>query len=168
MKQTHNRYWSATWTALLLLLISITNIHAQPLCRIQHYSVNDGLSQSFVQRMVQSDDGLLWFGTWDGLNFACTDSLMQTRTTFRHFTTQDGLLSNLVHAMTDDGKGHYWVVAENGLTQLDPQTGLTVNYRSDRFGNELKFAETVPLLRGDTLLLGTNLGVLSLRLNELP
>lgn len=42
-----------------------------------------------------------------GLNFACTDSLMQTRTTFRHFTTQDGLLSNLVHAMTDDGKGHY-------------------------------------------------------------
>lgn len=68
MKQTHNRYWSATWTALLLLLISITNIHAQPLCRIQHYSVNDGLSQSFVQRMVQSDDGLLWFGTWDGLN----------------------------------------------------------------------------------------------------
>ena len=118
--------------------------------------------------MVQSDDGLLWFGTWDGLNFACTDSLMQTRTTFRHFTTQDGLLSNLVHAMTDDGKGHYWVVAENGLTQLDPQTGLTVNYRSDHFGNELKFAETVPLLRGDTLLLGTNLGVLSLRLNELP
>ena len=103
-----------------------------------------------------------------GLNFACTDSLMQTRTTFRHFTTQDGLLSNLVHAMTDDGKGHYWVVAENGLTQLDPQTGLTVNYRSDRFGNELKFAETVPLLRGDTLLLGINLGVLSLRLNELP
>ena len=103
-----------------------------------------------------------------GLNFACTDSLMQTRTTFRHFTTQDGLLSNLVHSMTDDGKGHYWVVAENGLTQLDPQTGLTVNYRSDRFGNELKFAETVPLLRGDTLLLGTNLGVLSLRLNELP
>lgn len=93
---------------------------------------------------------------------------MQTRTTFRHFTTQDGLLSNLVHAMTDDGKGHYWVMAENGLTQLDPQTGLTVNYRSDRFGNELKFAETVPLLRGDTLLLGTNLGVLSLRLNELP
>ena len=48
--------------------ISITNIHAQPLCRIQHYSINDGLSQSFVQRMVQSDDGLLWFGTWDGLN----------------------------------------------------------------------------------------------------
>ena len=54
--------------ALLLLLTCEAVLQAQPRCDIRHYSFSDGLSQSVVQRLVQSADGRLWFCTWDGLN----------------------------------------------------------------------------------------------------
>ena len=54
--------------ALLLLLTCGAVLQAQPRCDIRHYSFSDGLSQSVVQRLVQSADGRLWFCTWDGLN----------------------------------------------------------------------------------------------------
>lgn len=41
---------------------------AQPLCRIRHYSVNDGLSQGIVQRVIQDHGGFIWLGTWNGLD----------------------------------------------------------------------------------------------------
>ena len=65
-------------TALFLFLcfFRVEGMLAQPLCDIRHYSFSDGLSQSVVQRMVQSSDGLLWFCTWDGLN--CYDGITFT------------------------------------------------------------------------------------------
>ena len=53
---------------IFLLIAGDVAGRTQPICRIRHYSVSDGLSQSFVQRICQSPDGLLWFGTWNGLN----------------------------------------------------------------------------------------------------
>ena len=103
-----------------------------------------------------------------GLNLVSPDSLLHSRTTFHHYTVQDGLISNLVHSMAEDGRGHYWVTTENGLSCLDPLTGQSVNYPCDRFRAGLRFAETVPLVMGDTLFLGTNLGVLELDLSKLP
>ena len=36
--------------------------------RFNHYSVNEGLSQGNVTSIMQDHLGLMWFGTWDGLN----------------------------------------------------------------------------------------------------
>ena len=44
------------------------SLRAQPLCRIQHYSVNDGLSQGVVQRVIQDHRGFIWLATWNGLD----------------------------------------------------------------------------------------------------
>ena len=108
-------------------------------------------------------------GFTGGLNIASPDSLLDRHTAaFRHYTEQDGLISNLVHSMCADGHGHCWIVAENGLSLFDPQTRRCINYRSDYFSSGLKFAETVPQLVGDSLFLGTNLGVLELHLSKLP
>lgn len=103
-----------------------------------------------------------------GLNMASSDSLLRPRTVFRHYTTHDGLVSNLVNSMVDDGKGHYWVATENGLSCLDASDWQSVNYPGDRFRDGLRFAETTPLVVGDTLLFGTNQGVLELDLSALP
>ena len=103
-----------------------------------------------------------------GLNIVSPDSLLQEHPDFQHYTAQDGLISNLVHTMVDDGKGHYWIAAENGLSCLDPFTGQSVNYPSNRFRSGLLFSEAVPLAMGDTLFFGTNQGVLELNLSRLP
>ena len=60
--------YKAVTMFLLLCLALAGRVQAQPVCDIRHYSFDDGLSQSVVQRIVQSSDGLLWFCTWDGLN----------------------------------------------------------------------------------------------------
>ena len=103
-----------------------------------------------------------------GLDTVSSDSLLTECATFGHYTEQDGLVSNLVHSMAVDGRGCYWIVAENGLSLFDPQTKRCINYRSDCFLSDLKFAETIPLLIDDRLLLGTNQGILELNLSELP
>jgi signal transduction histidine kinase/DNA-binding response OmpR family regulator len=35
---------------------------------IQHYSIQDGMSQNTVMSILQDKQGYMWFGTWDGLN----------------------------------------------------------------------------------------------------
>lgn len=52
----------------MLLVGRVGEMQAQPVCQIQHFSMDDGLSQSFVQRIFQDEDGVLWFSTWNGLD----------------------------------------------------------------------------------------------------
>ncbi len=35
---------------------------------INHYSIDDGMSQNTVMAILQDKQGYMWFGTWDGLN----------------------------------------------------------------------------------------------------
>lgn len=53
---------------LLLLAVYSTHIFSQPLCRIEHYSIDDGLVQGVIMSIVQDHKGFMWFGTWNGLN----------------------------------------------------------------------------------------------------
>lgn len=57
-------------TLLLLFLAAHITIHSfsQPLCRIEHYSIDDGLVQGVIMSIVQDPKGFMWFGTWNGLN----------------------------------------------------------------------------------------------------
>lgn len=55
--------------AIFLILLEI-HCYGQPICQIQHFSVDDGLSQSIVQRIIQDKKGFIWFGTWNGLDLS--------------------------------------------------------------------------------------------------
>lgn len=52
----------------ILSLCSILPVSTQPLCHIEHYSINDGLAQGVVMGYVQDSKGHMWFATWNGLN----------------------------------------------------------------------------------------------------
>ena len=41
---------------------------SQPVCRVKHFSVSDGLAQGVVMSILQDKKGLIWFSTWNGLN----------------------------------------------------------------------------------------------------
>lgn len=40
---------------------------AQPLCRVVQYNEEDGVPSSHVAQLLQDEDGLMWFATWNGL-----------------------------------------------------------------------------------------------------
>ncbi len=61
---------SAGIAALVFVLLALTSLtgHSQPKCAFTHYSVEDGLSEGVALTMHQDREGLMWFGTFDGLN----------------------------------------------------------------------------------------------------
>ena len=52
----------------LIILAGIYSAHAHEHYIVQHYSIKDGMSQNTVMAIMQDKEGLMWFGTWDGLN----------------------------------------------------------------------------------------------------
>jgi signal transduction histidine kinase/ligand-binding sensor domain-containing protein/DNA-binding response OmpR family regulator len=100
-------------------LLVPTLIVAQKL-RFDHYSLNDGLSQSTIASMIQDRQGFLWIGTEDGLN-------RFDGYTFKIYQKdpQDSLRSiggNFVWDLYEAHDGKIWIAHEGGITSFDPVT----------------------------------------------
>ena len=53
---------------MLCVLMGALSLSAHEHYVIQHYSIQNGLSQNTVMAILQDKQGFMWFGTWDGLN----------------------------------------------------------------------------------------------------
>ena len=111
---------------LLLFFLFSFYIRAQDF-RFNNYNINDGLSQSSVNTIVQDDNGGLWIGTQDGLN-------RFDGNTFEIFNSDEteGIESPFINASikTDDGK--LWFGSRNGLTMFNPNTEKFQTYTIDK------------------------------------
>ncbi|MCU0427715.1 MAG: ATP-binding protein [Candidatus Kapabacteria bacterium] len=84
--------------------------------RFEHLSIEQGLSQSSVHRVVQDKRGFIWLGTQDGLNKY--DGY--TFTVFRHKPSDTTTLSdNWITDLYEDNVGQLWVMTRNGLNLFD-------------------------------------------------
>lgn len=68
-----------------------------------NYNIRDGLAGSVVYRMVQDQDGFIWFATETGLS-------RFDGTRFKNFTTADGLPENEIILLKVDSKNRVWVL----------------------------------------------------------
>jgi diguanylate cyclase (GGDEF)-like protein len=92
---------------------------AQESPRFAHLSVEDGLSQSSVQQILQDRKGLLWFGTQEGLN-----RYDGYRFTVHRAREQEGFLRDHdITAMAETSDGDLWVGTSRGLYRYDLDTG---------------------------------------------
>lgn len=109
-----------TWSVLFSLLFMVTGANAQPDCIITHYSSGNGLSQNTVMSILQDHDGLLWLGTWDGINrFNGYD--------FKVYKAEQNsnvdFINNRVDMMRVDPWNYIWVLAyDNMIYRFDPKT----------------------------------------------
>ena len=53
---------------MLFVTLGVMSLSAHEHYVIQHYSIQNGLSQNTVMAILQDKQGFMWFGTWDGLN----------------------------------------------------------------------------------------------------
>ncbi|MBI5029783.1 MAG: GAF domain-containing protein [Chloroflexi bacterium] len=96
--------------------------------RFSRLSIEQGLSQSVVQAILQDHYGFMWFGTQDGLNKY--DGYIFT--VYKHDPDNDFSLSNnWVTAIYEDSSGVLWIgTLGGGLDKFDRDTGRFLHYRN--------------------------------------
>ena len=101
-----------------------------------HYTTSDGLASSTVFNIIQDRNGLIWFGTLNGIS-------KFDGKRFTSFTTNQGLNSNTITSMVEGDKGELYIGNyEKGINVL--RNGKIENYCSDINGKS--FATSYLLL----------------------
>ena len=97
--------------------------------RFEHLTLDDGLSQSNVLTVLQDSQGMMWFGTENGLN-------RYDGYGFQYFTRERGnphaLGSDFIFDVKEDASGTLWIGTNGGgLATYDRETDRFTNYRHD-------------------------------------
>jgi signal transduction histidine kinase/ligand-binding sensor domain-containing protein len=69
------------------------------------------------------DEGVVWVGTWNGL-----DRVERTTGTATHYTEKDGVSGNAVFGILADSVGMLWLTTNRGLSRFDPDAKTFRNY----------------------------------------
>ncbi|MCU0252961.1 MAG: SpoIIE family protein phosphatase [Acidobacteria bacterium] len=127
MSAGRTRLVSAVTLGLAMALPHPASAGELPL-RFERLSLEQGLSQSIVECILQDARGFMWFGTEDGLNRYDGYQFV----VFRPSPVRAGGISTAhVTTLTQDRAGILWIGTFNGgLNRYDPRTGEFQAYRN--------------------------------------
>lgn len=111
---------------LLTFSLLVNNLWAQiPNLKIEHYSVDNGLSQGSANCIFQDKKGFIWIGTQDGLNkFDGYKFLV-----YQHNPLDTTSISgNWIYGIDEDDNGIIWLATQNGLNSFNPVTNKFKHY----------------------------------------
>ncbi len=95
------------------------NVFRNPELRFESIGLQQGLSNSTVTVGAQDARGVIWFGTYDGLNKF--DGYQFS--VFRHDAEdQFSISDNIIYDLYADQQGSLWIATDNGLNRLDINT----------------------------------------------
>lgn len=93
---------------------------AQGAQQFEAYTQLDGLSNDFIQMIIQDHLGFIWIATENGINRFDGHQF----TVFRHSPDDpESLAGNFVWAILEDAQNRLWVGTDRGLNQLHRETG---------------------------------------------
>jgi signal transduction histidine kinase/ligand-binding sensor domain-containing protein len=101
------RWFNSRWLLFLLCLSAAPAAMAQ--YRFDHWTADNGLPQNSVREIMQTQDGYLWFTTFDGL--VRFDGV---RFTVFNKSNSPGLPSNRFTSLFEDRSGDLWAALETG------------------------------------------------------
>jgi len=117
--------WGFVCTLGFCLLILASPSTGQHRIRFAHLSLQDGLSQSAVNCILQDRQGFLWFGTQDGLNRYNGTSF----TVFKHHPTDSATIDdNFIVSLHEDVHGVLWVGTLNKPETFNRFDGATETF----------------------------------------
>jgi len=123
-----NRTTMPGMVVLFLLAISVWLGGQTDNIRFKHISIEDGLSQSTINCMLQDKKGFMWFGTKDGLNrFDGYKFVIYTDP-----QNPDAISDNDIQSICEDTKGDIWIGTNSGgVNRFERKTGKFYRYNVD-------------------------------------
>ncbi len=140
-------YYRFLYFLLMLLLLLPTSVFTGRANenKVKHFGNNDGLSNSSINSIFQDSNGLMWFGTWDGLNVYNGAEFE----TFRHERYTDSVCTishPVVRDIFEERKGVLWITTDFGINRFDLAThqieSYYLGYRDSGIFREKSFLAT--------------------------
>lgn len=114
------------WLVVTLFFLSAFLSAENGKIKFQRLSLDDGLSQSIVECIIQDRMGYMWFGTEDGLNKYDGYRFTVYRQGGRN---EIGLSHNNILSLYESLDGVLWIGAfQSGLHAYNPKTGETAHF----------------------------------------
>ena len=114
---------------LIFMNINIDTSYAIDNINFKNISIEDGLSQSTVETMIQDSKGYLWFGTNDGLN---RYNGYEFKVYKNNKNSQNSLVSNYIIDIKEDNEGNIWVGTPSGLSKISSENDRITNYTYEK------------------------------------
>ncbi|MBL7958736.1 response regulator [bacterium] len=126
----------------------------------ERITIEQGLSQSSINCIIQDSRGFMWFGTQDGLNrYDGYDFIVYKRSSLDTFT----ISSNWITSLFEDVSGTIWIGTQGGgLNRFDRFTEKFVSYMHDANDPASLISNDVRSVYEDkagTFWIGTGMGV---------
>ncbi len=114
-----------TYTIFIYLFFSLNYLNAdEKLFSFSRIDYQQGLSNSAVLSLFQDNEGLMWFGTYDGIN--CWDG--KTMEVFRSdFSKQKTLSNNIVHSIQQADSSCLWITTHAGANRFSKDSRQIIN-----------------------------------------
>ncbi|MCU0415357.1 MAG: hypothetical protein MUE91_13315, partial [Ignavibacteriaceae bacterium] len=125
------KYFLFSWIFLLSAVCSREYTQSIP---FGHFSVQQGLSNSFVNCLIQDRTGFVWFGTDDGLNRFDGYEVKVFRS---NPNDKSSISENIIWALWEDNSGNLWIGTKSGgLNKYDPLTNKFEHWELDPASSE--------------------------------
>jgi signal transduction histidine kinase/ligand-binding sensor domain-containing protein/DNA-binding response OmpR family regulator len=98
---------------------------------------NDGLSNSSVNTIYQDSDGLLWLGTWDGLNAYNSRDFKVNKPDPGNIQT---ISNNIIREIVEEQRNILWIATDRGINRLDKRKNIFTRFFTEA-NNQRIFSE---------------------------
>ncbi|MCK5372228.1 MAG: hypothetical protein KAQ62_26890 [Cyclobacteriaceae bacterium] len=117
--------------SFFILILGLSIIHglsAQHNIKFDKITVENGLSQSNINWIMQDDQGFIWFATNGGLN---RFDGSQFKTYTHNDADSNSISNNIINHIYEDEIGKVWISTENGLSVFDKSLEVFTHYKSE-------------------------------------
>lgn len=148
-------YWAG-----LVWMISWMPLSAQketPNYQFKHITSTDGLSHNSISAIIQDSDGIMWIGTFDGLNRYDGRSF---QTFYYDESDATTISNNTIWDIIESKNGDLWMVTYKGLNRFSKKTGKFERYLMDDEHDQLN--SIVEDIHGNIWVVSLGVGLIKL------
>ncbi|MCU4166062.1 hybrid sensor histidine kinase/response regulator transcription factor [Carboxylicivirga caseinilyticus] len=115
---------------LIILLLSCISVKVlADDIKLEHYSVENGLSHNSVRQIVQDRHGFLWLGTFKGLNSFDGENFTPFIRNYKPYSSI--YVNDITTVIVDNDSDQMWIGSRGGLSSYDYKTHQFKNYLPD-------------------------------------